>query len=446
MLPDRVLEDVGEGLTGFHVDRLEGRALVELTHRVGIDPPTWSAFMTNSCGGETIEVVAATDRDTEVRMVGPWVTVLDEQDKRIEIVTDFGAGPRHELGTGVIGCPIPIADGLAFERNDGTVWFQPNPSDPGSAPQLLLEGSAVSDPDGSTGLDGCPFHDADLFRDGDSDGLLVLTDEGSIVRVSPDGAPEPVVEGPVQSFEALSNPRYVAWLRDGDHHRLIRDRDTGFDRDLWREIDPEWGSGRFTSLPGDRWVTFHGPFHNPSHINTVLIDLENVDLENDRLKTFNHAVDFHGSLSPTQLVISLWSETGIYDTETKQTQWFDMVPPEHGRVEAGWVASDVSPYEQVFTMLLLPSDGGPVEVLGEDLGRRFEVTDDGTLIHHETTDTDPHPPLTLRPRQGEPGVLAEDVVQFQLLRTADTPSGEHEELFYAITEGEDAGLWRHELP
>ncbi|MEM7159701.1 MAG: hypothetical protein AAF799_43070 [Myxococcota bacterium] len=443
----RVLDDVGEGRVTVHVDRFDDHALVELTHHDDEGPQTWSAFMTATCGSEPIELVAPTDRHTQVRMIEQWVTVLDKEDDRIEVVTDFGAGPRHEIATEVIGCPIPLHDGMAFERSDGTVWFHPAPGDPTATPEPLLEGSYVAETAGFTDLDACQRLSSDIARDGESNGLLVLTAERSIVRVSPDEpGPTPVLAGPVRSFEVLSNPRYIAWRREADDHRLIHDRDTGFDLDLGQEIHPSGARGRFTSLPGERWVTYYPPYHNAGHVDTVLIDLESVDLEHDQLPSVGLAAQFHGSLTPTRLMISQWGQAAIYDTESNEEQWLDMPPPGTGRTEAGWVGHEFDLWSETVTVHLLPSDGGPVEILGEDLDFRFSVTDHATLVGHAIADDDPHGPLMLHPRNGAPTVIAERVVDYQLLRKSDTPSGEHEELFYVMSEGERAGLWRYELP
>ncbi|MEM7159703.1 MAG: hypothetical protein AAF799_43080 [Myxococcota bacterium] len=440
-IPVRIVEDPGGRVSDLRVDRFGDQVLAEFSAYDG-ERSRRSAVVTDVCGGPPVQLFAPVEAESQARLVDGHVLVLDQPSRRIEFVADAGLGERHEVFTDVTGCIAPVAGGLAAERVDGTVWFHPDPSDPDAQP-LRIFAEAMPDAD-ETLADLEPCQSSGVVADGN--GVIVLAADGSVVHVSVhDRSRHTLIEGPVDSFDVLSNPRFIAWLRSEDGDRLIRDRQTGDDRRLGRQIDPSQGDGHFFHFPNDRWVCFVARAHTEYDTDTRCVDLQTNELASYRFATH----PFYGSLNANVLLFGggagpiRWNR--VTDDDVTRLN-FDPLPHTFGRAHDGLLGRSRDPATDERMLTLMPTDGGPIRVLSREPATTFRRTRNDTIISVVRNDEPGSDgTLMLQTPSGERRPLAEHVEPYLSVPGYQTPD-EIDELLYAVTEGDDAGIWRYVLP
>lgn len=403
------------------------------------------AFAVDECGEHYVQLAST---NGFVAGAGDWAfEYRDEEDGLRRLALD-GSGPSEPVFHTPIACVIVMGDALVAAATDGTLWFLERPGTPGSEPVELVRDAVVPEFDhGGPDLTDCWAADGNLpVRDGDA--LLVAFRDGPLARVSvPSGEREVLVEGPVGEFVVLEDPRYILWrggsrFNEGsdccDLH--VRDRSTGSDLDVPGSLIPEW-----VDWEGD-WLGTAGFATNdpqrPTETFTNIVTGESFWIDG--------WWGLEAQLDETHLLLSEVGEenrTSVLDTRTRELQPLDFPEPlwDEPTYADGVVALDRPADSDVGALVLLPFDGGAIEVLANDVHEHFVRTQAGDVVYlHRDSDEAPAGTLMHVARDGASHEVATDVLGFEI--PFHGTDREREEILFAVGGPERGGLWRYVLP
>ena len=402
----------------------------------------------DACGETVTELDAGPNAPTQyIGAAGPWPLAAEWDESEVRWLDPTGAASQPVFPSSM-GCVYEVGGGAATLGTDGTVWFHPDPTDPSVGPVPLVTGARVPEyPDVRGGdFTDCHTHASDIPQI-DGDALLVMLDEGPLVRVSvPGGEQQTVIDAPIGQFTLMDDPRYILWRGGSDLHpdrdccRLrARDRETG--------QDIEVGGG---ILPGD--VGWDGHWVHENLLGLAPADQSTRFINVATGATIELPDWWHlgAVLSDTRLLLSPVGEPGtvFLDVTTGITE------PSPLPVRPGWseptypdgvVAFEPDGDTERGTLHFLPSGSDSAEVLSEDIHWSFQRTQTGTVVFvdHLTPD-DETGDLVMLTRSGERTVLAQEVI-FAIV-PFHGKANERNEVLYVTRSDDGQRLWRYVLP
>jgi hypothetical protein len=403
-----------------------------------------ASYAIDLCGESAVELVAKTEtKDVRVGTAGPWVLSSVFGSGEIRWRDPEGRAPSHVVFASAHTCAVRVADGLAVVDIDGTLWFHPDPDDPGAEPVVLAHDVVHS---------GASFYaefsctaSSRYVPIAEGDALLVAEHEGSLVRIAiPSGERETIIDATVARFAVLEDPRYILWLEGIENTAdccslQVRDREDGGDHVL--------GSARTLAAESTaRWIATH--VRDPP---TMIVSTTFLDLATGMTLSVDEGWNLEAQLSESRLLVH--REGGhtddedalVLDVATGALEPIDFPRPERTPTYAdGVVGFDAQPGGQRGTLKLLPFDESGIEVLAQEVQTPYARARDGTIVFVERVhDDDDTGPLVLL-RNGERHVIDTDVLHFMIPFYGS--ERELAEVHYIVLDPARAGLWRYVLP
>jgi len=435
---------VSEGVGLYGPTIIGDRIVANRLELVGEDIES-SAFAVDECGEHYVQLASMGGL---VGGAGDWAFATREDEDGLRRVALDGSGPSELVFHTPIVCAIVMDDGLVAADVDGTLWHLESPGDPASEPVELVRGAVVPEYEhGGLDLTDCWAEGGDVpVRDGDA--LLVAFRDGPLARVSvPSGEREVLVEGPVGEFVVLEDSRYILW-RGGDRFSEGRDccdlhvldRSTGSDLDVPGSTIPEdvdW-KGEWLSHYG--WAT--NDLQRPTETFTNVVTGESFWIDG--------WWGLEAQLDETHLLLSRVSDertTSVLDTRTRELQPLDFPAPPWGdpTYPDGVVALDRPEDADVGTLVLLPFDRGPVEVLANEVDRDFARTQSGDVVFVQRESDDAMTGTLVHvARDGTRNEIATEVLGFEI--PFHGSEREREEILFLVQGPAHGGLWRYVLP
>ncbi|MEM7156016.1 MAG: hypothetical protein AAF799_24400 [Myxococcota bacterium] len=412
---------------------------------------TQQAFVLEACGESVVELSAATTAPTEhFGVAGPWPLAVDIEDGSARWLDPTGTAPSHPVFPSTISCVQEVAGGLAALGSDGTVWFHPDPAEPSLDAVPVITGVRRPDwpriPLGD--FTRCELLDADIpVADADGDALLVMLDEGPLVRVTvPTGEQETIIDGPVSQFMSMDDPRYILWRGgseldpDSDCCTVrARDRETGEDISV--------GGDLFPVNSGAYWVSSlqWGPtFENQGTVFTHAATGATVRVDGWWTP--------EAVLSDTQLLVAPVDELGtaIVDLTTGVVGPSPLPAPPlylEPTYPDGVTGLELVGDAESGRLHFLPFDGSPARVLAENVGDDFVRTQTGTLVYVDrVSPADTYGPLVMVTRAGERTVIHDHASSPWVPFHGE--ARERNEVLFVRQDPQtgDRSLWRYVLP
>lgn len=250
--------------------------LIELTSEDG-DVAWW---MVDRCAQSRVQLDPGSLSPTvSIGAGGDYILACDEGTGAMHVIDPTGVRPHRLLFEAVAGCRVvPLDGGLAVqEKDDGSVWFHPDPSDPSVEPIIVTDRARLSDANWDYCFDGfdCePRHPFGIDIRAAGDELLVVLDDAQLLGFSARTGETRIIDpGPVRALDVLGEGESLVI----DHKlgpTFVVDRRTGsrFEFCCYSDLNrisrfDEWvvrGNGGNPTIPASSsWTNFRAR-HLPS--------------------------------------------------------------------------------------------------------------------------------------------------------------------------------------